>query len=96
MGIEYRNRFEVNPTELDRRLRALRFFVKFDAAHRIYLLNVGAPADESFVSGWVSIEEDGLYFCDHLGGTPMDRVVVFRAVIDFAFEQSETVKLEML
>jgi hypothetical protein len=96
MGIEYRIRFKADPIELERRLRALRFFVRFDAEHRLYLLDAGGPKDGDVVNGWVSLEEDGLYFCDNLAGTPSDRAMVFRAVIDLILEQSQTAEIEEL
>jgi hypothetical protein len=96
MGIEYRIRFDASPSDLERRIRVLRFFVNFDSKNCLYLLHVGPAKDEKSVNGWVVIKEDGLYFCDNLGGTSSDRATIFRAVIDLALEQSHTIEVEQL
>lgn len=95
MGIEYRIRFQPRHVELDRQLRALRCFMRFDPQDRLYFLNVGAVVSTEMPNAWVAIEPDGLYLCDN-GGTPTDRAMIFRSVINVALDQSTSIEIEQL
>jgi hypothetical protein len=95
VGIEYRIRFHYDRAELDRSILELRFFVGFDAEHRSYLLRFDPTITEGMPNAWVSIEPDGLYFCDN-GGEVTERAVIFRTVIELALKHAEKIEVEEL
>ncbi len=95
MGIEYRIKLPSGyQDELAEFIRKSRFFQSFDPKFSIFNLRTSGPEKkEDFPDAYVSLESDGIIFCDNLTSRK-DAAGIFVDLIDYALRKYDRATVE--